>query len=255
MFGRVLGAFSLLAIFASPARAQLLNFTTFAGPMGGPGSVDGIGNAASFYRPGGVALDSAGNLYVADTENHTIRKITPAGAVTTLAGSSGLSGAADGVGAAARFDQPAGLATDRDGNVYVADRGRWTIRKITPTGLVTTLAGGGSGSGWGQDGIGTQATFSQPGGVATDGIGNVYVADTSDDLIRKITPAGVVTTLAGLGGYAGSADGVDAARFAAPTGVACDRAGNVYVADSLNNTIRKITPEGMVTTLAGLAGK
>ena len=226
----------------------------FAGDMAGNGNVDGIGAAARFRSPQGLATDSAGNVYVADSLNHTIRKITPAGVVTTLAGTAGVTGSTDATGAAARFNSPLGVATDDAGNVYVADFGNHTIRKITPAGAVTTLAGtaGVTGS---TDATGAAARFSSPLGVATDSAGNVYVGDTNNNTVRKITPAGVVTTLAGTAGVTGSTDATGAAAsFFAPLGVATDSAGNVYVADLGNHTIRKITPAGVVTTLAGTAG-
>ena len=228
--------------------------STLAGLAGSSGSADGTGSAARFCYPYGVAVDGSGNVYVADTDNYTIRKITPAGVVSTLAGLAGSSGSADGTGSAARFDYPYGVAVDGSGNVYVADSGNNTIRKITPAGVVSTLAGmaGSSGS---ADGTGSAARFNYPTGVAVDGSGNVYVADTGNNTIRKITPAGVVSTLAGTAGSSGSADGTgSAARFYYPYGVAVDGSGNVYVADNDNYTIRKITPAGVVSTLAGLAG-
>src|SRR6266496_4278817 len=228
--------------------------TTLAGLAGITGSDDGTGSAARFYDPIGVATDSSGNVYVADTVNNTIRQITPVGVVTTLAGLAGIYGSADGTGSAARFNNPFGVATDSSGNVYVADSGNNTIRKITPAGAVTTLAGlaGITGN---ADGTGSAARFSNPEGVATDSSGNVYVGDTYNNTIRKISPAGVVTTLAGLAGSGGSDDGTgSAARFYLPVGMATDSSGNVYVADTFNYTIRKISPAGVVTTLAGLAG-
>ena len=228
--------------------------TTLAGLAGVIGSADGTGSAARFYAPLGVAVDSGGYVYVADNLNDTIRKITPAGVVTTLAGLAGNPGSADGTGSAARFYYPVGVAVDSGGYVYVADFSNFTIRKITPAGVVTTLAGlaGNSGS---DDGTGSAARFSYPTSVAVGSVGNVYVSDTGNNTIRKITPAGVVTTLAGLAGNSGSDDGTgSAARFNGAYGVAVDSAGNVYVGDSSNYTIRKITPSGVVTTLAGLAG-
>jgi len=228
--------------------------TTIAGTAGMTGSTDGTGAAARFSGPWGVATDSAGNVYVADSGNETIRKITPAGAVTTLAGMAGMTGSADGTGAAARFNFPSGVSTDSTGNVYVADAGNATIRKITPAGVTTTLAGtaGVTGS---TDATGAAASFNNPIGVATDSAGNTYVTDSNNHTIRQITPAGVVTTLAGMAGITGSVDGTGvAARFDDPRGVVTDSAGNVYVADFGNDTIRKITPAGVVTTLAGTAG-
>jgi hypothetical protein len=229
--------------------------TTLAGKAGQAGSTDGTGAAARFTYPAGVAVDSAGNLYVADAFNDTIRKITPAGAVTTLAGTVGVNGSTDGTGAAARFSAPSGVAMDGAGNLYVADAFNDTIRKITPAGVVTTLAGS-PGQPGSADGTGAAARFYNPQGVAVDSAGNVYVVDSGNDTIREITPAGVVTTLAGTAGQAGSTDGTGAAaEFSGPSGVAVDAAGNVYVADSFNDTIREITPGGVVTTLAGMAGQ
>jgi sugar lactone lactonase YvrE len=228
--------------------------STFAGSPTGSGSIDGVGEGASFLGPSGIAVDTAGVVYVADSLNSTIRKITPAGVVSTLAGLAGQSGSSDGVGTAARFNFPQGIAVDITGTVYVADTINSTIRKITSAGDVTTLAGS-AGSLGDADGVGTAARFDFPGGIAVDDAGTVYVADTNNSTIRTITPAGVVTTLAGLAGSFGSADGTgNAARFSFPSGIAVDAAGTVYVADSFNHTIRKITPSGIVSTLAGLAG-
>jgi sugar lactone lactonase YvrE len=225
--------------------------TTLAGLARNYGSEDGTGSAARFNFPNDVAVDSAGNVYVADTENNTIRKITSAGVVTTLAGLPGGTGNVD--GSAPRFFLPYSVAVDSAGNVYVADTGNLTIRKVLPSRVVSTLAGsGGAGS---EDGTGSAASFYNPGGLAVDSGGTVYVADTFNNTIRKITPSGVVTTFAGLAGSTGSADGTgNAARFNQPSGVAVDSVGNVYVADQLNSTIRKITSSAEVTTFAGLAG-
>jgi len=201
------------------------------------GSADGTGTAAQFDRPHGVAVDSAGNVYVADRYNHRIRKITPSGVVSTLAGS-GVGGFADGTGTAAKFNYPTGVAVDSAGNLYVADQYFQRIRKITASGVVSTLAGSWSGY---ADGTGTAAQFNYPAGVAVDSAGNVYVADTENHRIRKITPSGVVSTLAGSGS-SGFADGTGTtAKFIRPFGVAVDSAGNVYVADTWNHRIRKIT--------------
>jgi sugar lactone lactonase YvrE len=225
--------------------------STLAGLMNSNACVDGKGSAARFYDPTGVAVDAGGNIYVADTSNDSIRKITPAGLVGTFAGSPGNSGKADGVGSAALFNSPNGVAVDENGNVYVADTGNNTIRRITPAGVVSTLAGiaGSTGS---ADGYGSVAMFNQPRGVAIDKSGNVYVADSSNSTIRKITPAGVVSTLAGSPGTSGSADGIgSAANFSYPHGVAVDASGDVYVADTNNRAVRKVTPSGVVSTLAG----
>ena len=225
--------------------------TTLAGTKRSIGSTDGTGSAARFQKPIGVAVDSAGNVYVADSWNRTIRKVTPAGVVTTLAGSAGIRGSADGTGSAARFDYPTGVAVDSSGNIYVADQAR--IRKVTSAGVVTTLAGsyGVNGS---TDGTGSAALFHSLYGVALDAAGNVYVTDSYNHTIRKVTSAGVATTLAGKAYTSGSSNGTgSAARFNNPTGIAVDGSGNVYVADEYNHRIRKITPAGAATTLAGLS--
>ncbi|MDB6135379.1 MAG: repeat containing protein [Verrucomicrobiales bacterium] len=228
--------------------------TTLAGKAGVSGSTDGTGAAARFSRPFNVAADGSGTLYVADIRNHTIRKVSPAGVVSTLAGLAEVAGSEDGTGAGARFNHPAGVAADGGGTVYVTDTDSHTIRKIMPSGTVTTLAGSPANLSI-ADGAGAAARFMYPFGAAVDGDGTVYVADGESHTIRKITPAGVVTTLAGSPDNSGSVDGTgSAARFALPVGVALDGAGTLYVADPLSSTIRKVTPGGVVTTLAGLAG-
>lgn len=260
--------------------------STLAG-TGRPGSHDGGATEAEFSKPSGMAIDDSGALYVADTANHTIRKIAPTGLVTTLAGVAGEAGSADGVGAAARFNSPEGVATDGAGNVFVADTANHLIRKITPEGEVSTLAGNGQpGS---VDGPAKVAGFYYPRGVAVnldgtvavaevgsvrkittagqvsrwvnvyfadpyglvfDTNGTLYVAETGNNSVRKISQSGEVTVLAGQGAY-GVADGVGSnATFRNPRGLAIDPALNVYVADSGNNSVRKITPASEVTTIA-----
>ena len=228
--------------------------TTLAGSAGNFGSTDATGSSARFYEPEGIAVNSAGTLiYVADTWNHTIRQITSAGVVTTLAGSAGNYGSANGIGSSASFDQPQGLALDGAGNVYVGDTGNQMIRKVTSAGVVSTLAGS-AGNFGSMDATGTNASFWNPHGVALDNATNLYVADSFNNTIRKVTPAGVVTTLAGTAGSFGTADGTGtAARFWQPQGVAVDSNGNVYVADSANGTIREIASGAVVATLAGSA--
>jgi sugar lactone lactonase YvrE len=225
------------------------NGNTNGNPAGGIITNPDSTTALNFSAPDDVAVDAAGNLYVADYGNNLIRKISPAGAVSTLAGSGNI-GAINGTGTSASFNGPSGLAVDATGNVYVADAGNNLIRKITPAGLVSTLAGTIATV----DTSGTTLTepvFSGPSGVAVDASGNVYVADAGNNQIRVVSPAGIISTFAGTGG-AGAADGAGtSATFNNPTGVAVDASGNVYVADLLNNMIRKITPAKIVSTLAG----
>jgi len=279
---------------AKKAPAGTAVVTTLAGQAGSRGHTDGTGAAARFNGPSGIACDAVGNLSVTDTLNSTIRKITPASVVTTLAGNAKFPDwpfFEDGRSAAARFDQPQGICSDAAGNLYIADTYNELIRKITPAGQVSTLTGqtmfpgqsGGSltsvhfatpigvardtagnlyvaGSSIGVRKITPSGKVTSlaggplgwPHGMALDNAGNLYVADSVNDTIDKFTPAGVVTILAGKSGTFGHSDGSGAAaRFDTPTGVACDAAGNLYVADSGNNSIRKITPAGEVTTLAG----
>ncbi|HVM50593.1 MAG TPA: SBBP repeat-containing protein, partial [Candidatus Acidoferrum sp.] len=222
------------------------------------GYADGTNGDARFYLPSGIVVDATTNLFVADCQNNALRRITPVGTnwVTgTLAGWPGPGGMADGTGTNAQFNAPEGVAVDTSaGTVFVADMYNNLIREITSAGVVTTLAGATSrGS---ADGAPQTARFNWPYGVAVGSSGNVYVADTYNHTIRKITSAGLVSTIAGLSGQSGSADGAGSnARFNGPGAVAVDAAGNLYVADMWNYTIRKITPAGMVSTIAGLAGQ
>jgi sugar lactone lactonase YvrE len=221
---------------------------TLAGTADSDGEDNANGISASFNNPTGVAVDESGNVYVADQSNDLIRKISPTGDVTTLAGNPTW-GAVNGNGTSASFDFPSGVAVDGSGYVYVADKNNSLIRKISPTGDVTTLAG--TGNPGAVNGNGTLASFNFPNGVAVDGSGNVYVADKNNHLIRKISPTGDVTTLAGTGNPGAVNGNGTLASFNFPYGVAVDGSGNVYVADQNNHLIRKISPTGDVTTLAG----
>lgn len=306
----VTGVYGALCLTVTPADAGSAYIVTLAGVAGIAGSNDGACAQARFNKPAGIAVDLAGNVYVADGQDNTIRKITPAGVVTTLAGVPGGYGFADGTGASARFGFPVSVAADKAGNLFVADQGTHVIRKVTPTGVVTTIAGSPGQYGF-VDGPGAQARFHQPDGVAVDDAGNVYVSDGFNDAIRKISPGGVVSTLAatpksdipfqwgpdtitriaapigldvdtagdiyvanGGGGtvlkvspsgtasliagyfsFSGSADGTGVdARFNTPFDVAVERSGGIYVTDTFNCTIRKIVAGGVVSTFAGVAG-
>jgi len=291
--------------------------TTIAGQAGNPGGTDATGTNAQFNSPAGIAVDGAGNLYVADAGNATIREISPTGGnwvVTTISGQAGNPGVAYGVGTNAQYELPYGIAVDNSGNLFVADQdanliqeitlvgNQWvsanvaggtegyldatgssaefyfpdsiavdatgnlyvaeyfneTIRKITLTGsdwVVTTLAGNNQCFSCSSDGTGTNANFQSPSAVTVDAQGDVFAADRYNNTIRRVTSGGVVSTLAGEPATFGGADGTGtAAQFFDPDAVAVDTNGNIYVADRQNRTIRKVTPAGVVSTVAGLAG-
>ncbi|MES2389621.1 MAG: SMP-30/gluconolactonase/LRE family protein [Bacteroidota bacterium] len=221
--------------------------STFAG-NGSSGFTNATGTAAQFAFPSCIAIDAAGNLYVGDGDNYSIRKITPAGVVTTLAGT-GSYGYVDGAGNQAMFGGVSALTVDNAGNLYATDQGNTRIRKITPAGVVSTVAG--SSSGYVDSSAPLSAKFSTLGGITIDAAGNLYVSDGGNSRLRKITPAGVVSTFAGSGnsGYL-DGSGTDA-KFSAPRGMTIGPDGNIYLADAGNNRIRKITPAGVVSTYAG----
>ncbi|MEO7730860.1 MAG: hypothetical protein ABIY55_07815, partial [Kofleriaceae bacterium] len=232
---------------------QVVELQLLAGDGNGNGNLDGVGAAARFSAPEGMAIDYANVAYLADLGNAVIRKITPEGVVTTFAGTAGARGSDDGTGAAARFLQPTAVAVDTGGNVYVADQLAHTIRKITTAGVVTTLAGSPNSAG-AVDGDGAVARFNGPNGIAVDLAKNLYVADEHNHTIRKITPAGVVSTLAGTAGMPGGTDGTGAAAsFQSPSSLTIDSAGNLYVVQA-GNALRKVTPAGVVTTVVSNKG-
>jgi sugar lactone lactonase YvrE len=235
---------------AATLTVNQLGVTTLAGWPGAAGHVDATGRAARFSSPGGVRADSSGNVYVSDSTNYTIRKVTPGGAVTTVGGVPGTMGTTDGPVATALFGGVGGVAIDSNGNLFVADSGNYTIREISTSGNVTTIAGV-AGTRGDTDGTGSGARLYDPQNLAIDSSNNIYVADGMGNVVRRVTEAGVVTTIAGSGS-AGSADGAGTgASFNDPTGIAVDHSGNIYVADYGNNEVRMVTPAGVVTTIAG----
>ena len=280
-------------MWAVLASAQSLTITTIAGLPGEAGSADGTGSSARFFFATAMVADPAGDLYVLDGGNYTVRKVTAAGVVTTIAGAAGVREYRDGTGTGAHFNQPRGLARDSVGNLYVGD---WnpagsgpTVRKISPGNVVTSYLPGVGAVSLAMDvndylligGSPLRAILAgsivelgpwwlpPPGEPPPPPVGNfgaisalaigrdrtIYVLDSANNEVRKITTAGVMTSLAGAAGVAGYADGSGAsARFNAPTGIAVDSAGNVFVADWVNPVLRKITPSGVVTTVAGLVG-
>ena len=202
-------------------------FSTTSSLLAGSGVVtfsDDTGASAQFNYPTGIVRDASGNFFVANRDNHRIRKITPAGVVTTFAGS-GVAGLVNGTGAGAQFNQPYGITIDGSGNLYVADRMNHAIRKITPAGAVTTIAGNGTSGA--ANGTGAAATFWEPLNLAVDANGNIFVADYRNYVIRKVTPAGVVTTFAGTMSSSGFFNGIGTgASFSGAFGITIDASGN-----------------------------
>ena len=239
----------LLLSFASlTTTAQLV--TTVAGQVEIAGTTDGAAFDATFNNPHGIAIGQNGIVYVSDRFSHTIRKIELDGRVSTFAGNPGISGDQDGDRTVALFNEPWGLCVGPEGNIFVADTRNNLIRKITPEGMVTTIAG--SGNYGTSNGMGSSATFGNPTGIDVDAMGNIYVADHLTHIIRKIDPQGFVSTLAGRPYQMGDTDGQgDQAAFKRPYGLTIDNDGNILVADEWNHKIRKITPEGLVSTVAG----
>ena len=226
--------------------------------VGGFSGDGGPATAAQLNAPVGVALDPAGNLYIADRDNQRIRRVTPGGTTSTYAGSGSLGFSGDGGPAtAARLNMSlGGVALDSAGNLYIADLLNERIRKVSPVGTISTYAGNGGYGFWGDGGPATAAQLSLPHGVALDSAGNLYIADSNNHRIRKVTPGGTISTYAGTGteGFSGDGGPATAAHLDRPDGVALDSAGNLYIADLGNSRIRKVTPGGTISTYAGNGG-
>lgn len=252
-------AYGSVVTFTTPSTLTLVTgaVTTFAGSATG-GYGDGVGAGALFSNPIGLASDANGNIYVSDSFNNRIRKIAPDGTVITVAGN-GTAGNNDGPAANAEFYGPQGLAVDPNGNIFVADFGNNVIREITAAGVVTTVAGNGK-AGYVDGAALTSAEFNSPSAVALDKNGNLYVTDHNNNMIRKITAAGVVSTVAGTKtpGYVNGTVNTTTGTYASfrdPNGLVVDATGNIFVADLGNSAIREITPAGVVTTIAGGPGQ
>lgn len=227
--------------------------STYAGnSVPGSSGDGGAPTAAQLNAPQGVAVDSSGNLYIADTQNHKVRKIS-AGVISTFAGSGTAGFSGDGGAAtSATLNEPFAVAVDGPGNVYIAEFGNSRIRKVDTKGIITTVAGNGVSGYGGDGGAATNALLNGPQGVAVDSAGNIYIADTANNRVRQVTPAGVIGTIVGNGLAGFAADGVQAVntQVGNPIGVAVDTVGNLYVADG-NARVRKVFPSGIIVTIAG----
>jgi len=239
---------------SNPALAQGM-ITTWAGNGTPAYSGDGgQATSASLNFSKGVALDGAGNAYIADTDNYRVRRVTPAGVITTVAGNGIMAGSGDGgLAVAASISNVTGVVVDPAGNLYIADVSNRRIRKVSPAGIITTIAGVGVQGFSGDGGPAISAMLGQPVALAMDSAGNLYSADSAKQRVRKIDRSGIITTVAGNGIDAYSGDGGQAAlaSLGTPIGVATDSSGNLYIADGDNNRIRKVSPAGIISTVAG----
>jgi sugar lactone lactonase YvrE len=214
----------------------------------------GTATNASLYYPYGVAVDSAGNLFIADTYNNTIREVAGNGIISTVAGNGSGTYAGDGGAATnAGLYYPYGVAVDAAGNLFIADADNNVIRKVATNGIITTVAGNGAAGFSGDGGAAASASLNSPESVALDAVGNLYVADFNNQRVRKVATNGIITTVAGNGvnGYSGDGAAAAGASLAGPPGLALDAFGNLYIADEGNNRIRKVDTSGIITTVAG----
>ncbi|MEU5053687.1 NHL repeat-containing protein [Streptomyces sp. NPDC021096] len=241
---------------AGPAASALgTTITTVAGiGTAGFGGDGGPATAAGLRSPYGVALDGAGSLYIADYQNHRVRKVGPDGVITTVAGDGSKGYGGDGGPAtAAGLRDPAGVALDGRGNLYIADRFNQRVRRVGPDGIITTVAGDGTAAFGGDGGPATAASLNFPHALVVDGVGNLYIADDYNHRVRKVGTDGVIATVAGDGaeGFGGDGGPATAASLHFPHALAIDSAGNLYIADRYNYRVRRVAPDGIITTVAG----
>jgi sugar lactone lactonase YvrE len=252
-----LSAVLFLISFTISSLAQSAGITTFAGSVQGFSGDGGPATAAKLNFPAGIAVDNQGNLFIADTANFRIRKVTPSGVISTVAGTgvrgfSGDGGPATSAQLGLNSTHSSGVTVDAAGNLYIADTNNFRIRKVTPDGIISTVAGGAFGTG-GDSGPAASAQFHEVWGVAVDFAGNLYVYDELSYRVRKVSASGIVSTVAGNGTPGSSGDGGPAtsAQIFQPMGLAVDAYGNLFIADEFNSRIRKVTPAGIISTVAG----
>ena len=232
--------------FVASGQTQIMTTVAGNGTAGFSGD-SGQAASAELNQPSGVAIDASGNIYIADTNNNRVRKVSPGGVITTVTG-------AGGVGFSPALSQPSAVFVDGSGNLFIADPGNYQIREVSASGVITTVAGSGTFGFSGDGGPATASDLNQPQGVFVDASGNIFIADTASFRIRKVTASnGNISTVAGNGtqGYAGDGGLATSAELNNPTGVFVDSAGNIYIADSGNNRVRKVSTSGNITTIAG----
>ena len=242
--------------------------TTIAGSYEGTGETGdgGPATAATLDNPTSLALDKTGDLFIADTEDNVVREITTDGVIHRVAGNGteGDRGGSGGPAVRAELDSPQGVAVNSKGDVFIADTYNNVVREVTPQGFISTYAGNGTAGYRGDNGSARRAELSSPTGLALDALGNLYIADSGNNVIRRVSTSGVITTVAGdvaadqssggLGGFSGDGGPATSARLNSPQGVALDQSGDLFIADTFNNAIREVTPGGTISTVVNTAG-
>ena len=254
--------FSLLVAFlisTTDSHGQII--TTFAGNGYGSGTGTGaymgdhgMAIAAELNNPVAVAVDGAGNVYIADRDNNVVRKVNTSGVITTFAGTGVAGYSGNGAAAtAAKLNKPYGLVSDAAGNVYISELGNHTVRRVSPAGIINTYVGTGVAGYSGDSSSASLAKLNSPEGLAIDLSGNIYIADGGNNVIRKVTPGDVITTIAGTGvpGVSGDNGSARSAQLHSPAAVAADAFGNIFIADYYNNVVRRVDASGRITTFAG----